>query len=586
MNSLTIQKIKNQAIKKFPEVCFSLEEQNKFSTTHDILFNVELYWMMTNSELLTILNTTEEDAIETDVNKFMSGYGDLFVNTHKENQKQLYVHQTKYVNPSQYNTLQGRPLNPRVIEDAGYFLYQCDQDNFKIVLVTYEGSNADVNIALSLDNYDVTILYVTPYDFKLIEDDKKNRTHDQSFRWSSLNPRVFMKRVIYDAIEAHSSDIHIENHLVPTDSVTGLDYTYYINFRIYTRCERQSHLYLTKTFCDNLVKDLVEVCGGQKTDLDKPNGVVLSWLNPLRNGEVTLRVACSKTQGGYTAVIRVQQLSEAPKTINALGFSEEPTKVLHELASRTEGLVLITGHRGSGKNTTANAIISELYDGTMTIYEYSSPIEFYQPFIQYDYKDSRETLEKCIALSKKQDINIAVLNEIPDAGIAPAVYDLINSSVGVITTLHIKRLWNLPSKLRDYFGENYQELYPHLNGVVQQCMFVPLCPYCKKSVMHNNFTSYINDLLEKHNIKSFYERNPEGCHHCNHTGLDRRVQPLAEWLLFTDEIKTKLLTLEKPYEQSAYLRQCLEVSEHTLEYSIAEGISKGFLTPTDFNKLI
>lgn len=75
---------------------------------------------------------------------------------------------------------------------------------------------------------------------------------------------------------------------------------------------------------------------------------------------------------------------------------------------------------------------------------YDSPIEVLMPFPQVDYKDDPKRLLDCVRLAKKQDIDIAFLNEIPSKDVAFAVKDLVTSSIGVITTLHLNRIWDLP----------------------------------------------------------------------------------------------------------------------------------------------
>ena len=73
-------------------------------------------------------------------------------------------------------------------------------------------------------------------------------------------------------------------------------------------------------------------------------------------------------------------------------------------------------------------------------------------------------------------ISCGFSHEIPDKSIVFGIQDLVNSSIGVITTTHLDRIWNLPYKLKEYFGETYKDMISQINGVVNQKMFIKQCP--------------------------------------------------------------------------------------------------------------
>ncbi|MGL4949767.1 MAG: ATPase, T2SS/T4P/T4SS family, partial [Anaeroplasmataceae bacterium] len=318
-------------------------------------------------------------------------------------------------------------------------------------------------------------------------------------------------------------------------------------------------------------------------DLSSSEGVKTSWLNPLDDGTCDLRVTCSATRGGLTCVTRIQTIATTSKTVETLGLSGHVTEYLKELSLKENGLTLVTGPVRSGKNTTVNAMINDIINSPLKIVEYSSPIETSQPFEQYDYNDDRTRLLNFINLSKKQDINIAVINELPRKEVADAVYDLVNSSIGVMTTFHINRIWDLPYKLKNYFGEDFIDLITKINGVVNQKMFVKQCSHCLEDKFSTKLPKSILSFLETHDIKTYKESR--GCIQCNGTGRANQVQPFAEYLKFNKELKSRLLRCNHCYEMEELIYEHVTSSHTSLDYPIAEAVRSGVLHPLDVIKL-
>lgn len=80
------------------------------------------------------------------------------------------------------------------------------------------------------------------------------------------------------------------------------------------------------------------------------------------------------------------------------------------------------------------------------------------PFTQVDYGGDESTLLNAVRLAKKQDVNVAYINELPNKEVAFSVRDLVNSSVYVLTTMHMDRLWHLPYKLKEYYGDQFKDV--------------------------------------------------------------------------------------------------------------------------------
>lgn len=566
--------------KKFPAVINGLFQQKKIDSLGDLLMATEVYYLMESSDLVAFLN------------EFLEG---------DSNYKFVEMHEFVSEVSCKFDKT---PVNPNVTYGScGFHLVGYDAEQMILSLATNPFTPYKSNVTMAYQLDDVRLFYLLPYEeLEILASRRAPISLETQPRFTSCNivASVWMKRILYDALECHATDIHMENYMIPEiDPRVGTNSfsrRYTVSFRILTDLVEQPRWEVPKQFNDSFMREIVKCTANFEVELDYSGGVKTTWLNVLQDGLVNLRLAFSSISGNgdYTCVIRVQQLNIIPKTIDSLGFNGLVTTALCDIAERSTGLTLLAGPRGSGKNTTLNALVAykrRKHPG-LSFIEYSSPIEFIQPFPQVDYGDSRERLQNYISLSKKQDVNVALLNEIPDAGVAPAVADLINSSISVMTTLHINRLWDLPSKMREYFGEHFAELYTHITGVVLQRMFVPLCPHCREETFLTDspvqgISLFALDLMKKFKIAKFYHA-PKGVNHCKYcggSGLDNRVQPLAEFLIFNEQLRTDLLQCDTVWQMSDVIKSAVRKNKNALEDSIAEAVSTGLLSPSAFDFL-
>jgi len=223
--------------------------------------------------------------------------------------------------------------------------------------------------------------------------------------------------------------------------------------------------------------------------------------------------------------------------------------------------------------------------------DYSSPIEVLMPFNQVDYLADENNLLACVRLAKKQDVNVAFLNEIPSKEVAFAVKDLVNSSIHVITTIHMDRIWHLPYKLNEYYGDSYKDVISQINGVMNQKMFDVMCPNCREAYP----TSSIRDLAKKAFLEERGLQNvwvAKGCEKCistvKHSGHNKTGsviganQPYVEFLRFDDKLKSRLLACDHAWQMEEIIKEVVRENKNTLEDTMFDGIQRGVL---DYNAL-
>lgn len=536
--------------KNFPSIYIDLSNTNKLDNLKDIVYSIELYDLMPRYDLM--------------------GY--------------LIKHNENYRDISEKGRVDSYP-NADKIKANDLIVVKCDNENLELTAVTTEFEGYNPNISVFFSEYTFNVFYVTPLQYDIL-------FYGEDCVFLKYDPIIYFKRVLYDAMSVHCSDIHFDNYmkkienpedLMGTKMANGVFHVYY---RILNSYVEQKKFRLNAEFSNKVIEAVIrEKTLAPEGDLDTTRGVQTSWLNPLNDGSCSLRITCGKTPSGYTCVVRITPLDISEMRPKDLGFDQKIVNFMEMLKDKERGLTLFTGPVRSGKNTSMNALVNRIRDEKqLKFIEFSSPIEVLQPFGQMDYQSKQEILLDFIRLSKKQDIDMAILNELPTKEVAGEVIDLINSSIGVMTTFHIDRIWDFPYKMKDYFGSSYIDLITHINGIINQRMFIKQCPYCRKKTFNEHLRPDVLEFLKKFKIDTYYVA--EGCPKCGGSGRMNSVQPYAEFLYFDDELKRKLLRCDKPYQMEDIARETVKKNKTSLEYFIADAIRDGDLNPNDLIKIL
>lgn len=421
----------------------------------------------------------------------------------------------------------------------------------------------DVDIvSLDLDLYRFTkynVINVTELNYRELR--------DSDFR-PNYDPMILFKRILLEVIQRGGTDLHFNVKHVDMETKYPIQYRQGADLLDLDLFELDS----------GMNKDIITKLVGTKTlanaiDLTTADGITANSSNIFGNNNIELRIAANKVKGGLQCVVRIQEKKTFSFTIESLGFPEHVQSYLHQIAKKRSGITLITGAIRTGKNTTAFALANEMVKYPIKIIDYSSPIEVLMPFTQVDYLADEGNLLSCVRLAKKQDINVAFINEIPSKEVAFAVKDLANSSIHVITTLHLDRIWHLPYKLVEYYGNSYKDVISQINGVVNQKMFDIACPHCKKKIP-------VSELSDKRHVQFLkdagidFVNHSVGCPECKGTGsVQGKSQPYVEYIYFDGKVKSKLLACNQPWEMELVIAEAIK-DQSSLEQAIITGITE------------
>lgn len=465
------------------------------------------------------------------------------------------------------NELENIYNNFKKLEQDYDVVIDCAQFPTSLRLIYMVGSNQD-NISMAnvlLGSYQTQMVAITEQDFNNLTG--KEQTYI---------PIILFNRIVAECISQGGSDIHfltIHNEKKLPE--------YPIRFRVGNDMVEYSEFVMTAILQKDVLVDAVgKKSNANARDIDTPYGIQTSINDVFDDGVIELRLCCNKVQDGYHCVCRIQTKKTVSLKINELGFTKEDEYVLYRTANKRSGLTLITGAIRTGKNTTAYALGNEIVKLPVKIADYSSPIEVYMPFPQVDYMGDVNILRNCMRAAKKQDINVAFLNEIPNKEVAFAVRDLVNSSIHVITTTHIDRLWHVFYKLKELYGDDYRDLISQLNMVANQKMYKRVCQTCKTMYDISFTKKEYQEFAQDYGITQYYQGS--GCIDCGNAP----TLPIMEVVYFTDEIKSNLLECSTIQQMEQYIKKYMFDHHLSMEFKIADMIKHGTLTVSDLDSII
>lgn len=517
-------------------------ESKIYSDNTELITDLEIYKFMSRDEILKHLKFEFPELI--------------FENVKRVNRKEEFL------------TIEGR---------YGILLDHIDSKSVKVIKSVFQTLD-QTNLELDLKQFkEIEIVNITDVNFRELSEYGYRPKYD---------PMILFKRILIEVIKLNGTDLHFG--VIHRNMRAEYPIQYRVNGDLYDL----DLFTLDKELNHSIISTLVETkTSANSLDLSLPDGITANSSDILDNGNVELRIAANKVKDGLQCVIRIQEKKTFSYTIDSLGFSKEAQDFLMWLSKKRSGITLITGAIRTGKNTTAFALANEMIKYPIKMIDYSSPIEVLMPFNQVDYLADENNLLACVRLAKKQDVNVAFLNEIPSKEVAFAVKDLVNSSIHVITTIHMDRIWHLPYKLNEYYGDSYKDVISQINGVMNQKMFDVMCPNCREVYP----TSSIRDLAKKAFLEERGLQNvwvAKGCEKCistvKHSGHNKTGsviganQPYVEFLRFDDKLKSRLLACDHAWQMEEIIKEVVRENKNTLEDTMFDGIQRGVL---DYNAL-
>ena len=186
---------------------------------------------------------------------------------------------------------------------------------------------------------------------------------------------------------------------------------------------------------------------------------------------IELRVSMMPTTHGPRVAVRLPADLQSPTSIDELSLPDRVTGALKQFAATDSGMLMIVGPAGSGKTTTAYALLRTIAEQSpgLSIVSLEDPVERDLPGVtQIEITPFGErTYERCLRSILRQDPQVLMLGEIRDAATASLAVQAALSGHRLICTLHASNAGGAIARLIEMGIEPYQ-ITSTLVGVVAQ----------------------------------------------------------------------------------------------------------------------
>ncbi len=356
-------------------------------------------------------------------------------------------------------------------------------------------------------------------DFALIEKITQDISNLEEIAGQSPVVKL-VNHLLYNAVRENASDIHIE----PDDK--SLRVRYRVDGRMYEKMRppHQMHAAIVSR-----IKIMAELDIAQRR-LPQDGGIHVM----VEGRPIDLRVSVMPGNFGEKVVIRIIDSHKVLFNFESLGFTYDNLKLFREVIQSPNGIVLVTGPTGSGKNTTLYAALAELNSDEVNICTVEDPVECNMAGINQFQVNEKAGFEFSTALRSllRQDPDIIMVGEIRDQETANIAVQAALTGHLVLSTLHTNDAPGAVTCLLDLEVQPFL-VSASLIAVLAQRLVRKICPNCKTKY---DASPSIRRIVEKSNseIEEFYRG--VGCKKCRNTGYAGRIA-IHELFVPNDDVK-------------------------------------------------
>jgi type II secretory ATPase GspE/PulE/Tfp pilus assembly ATPase PilB-like protein len=323
-------------------------------------------------------------------------------------------------------------------------------------------------------------------------------------------------RVFAQAVSAKCSDIHFSGKLV------NGKFHVFINIRTqsgFTRYAFDNQLGNPAHFETKLLQLSNNTIGGTQSEIisarfsmDFPNWWAKEFnLCPHHNEayKIDIRVQFQKTYGGFSIVCRILDQQRTP-FISEMGLSRVLLSEIRRVLNEPSGLILVSGPTGSGKTTLLNAMLSELNDGSRSIFTIENPVEFRLrgdgPITQVQ-THGQVTFAAGLRSALRSDPDVILIGEIRDSETMEVALQAAQTGHLVLATIHASSATQTIGRMLDLTGDKIRDAYrvaDSLKMVIAQRLITQYAKEPKERALSAAELEWLN-LNGLHQIDPFVE---------------------------------------------------------------------------------
>lgn len=365
---------------------------------------------------------------------------------------------------------------------------------------------------------------------------RKNNTVSQTATLSPANSDDFVAKLIQEARELGSSDIHVEIYDEKARVRIRIDGLLVERYKL----DKNEYPALINKIKIKANLDIAEKRLPQDGRIQTEYG----------GKKLDIRVSVLPTLHGEKIVLRLLSNDATNIDLQQLGFTSFELENYLTGIRKPHGIVLISGPTGSGKTTTLYGTLKILNEEKRNVLTVEDPIEYTLEGINQVQLKENIGLTFSVALRTflRQDPDVIMLGEIRDAETAQMAIRAALTGHLVLSTIHTNSAWGTISRLAD-MGVPPFLLANTLNTSVAQRLVRKLCNDCK---VQEPFDENLYPRKFKAEKKITMHHVAVGCPNCHYTGYKGR-KALYEVIPLDNELADAIKT--GTYDVNALLKE-------------------------------
>jgi type II secretory ATPase GspE/PulE/Tfp pilus assembly ATPase PilB-like protein len=260
---------------------------------------------------------------------------------------------------------------------------------------------------------------------------------------------------------------------------------------------------------------------------------------------IDCRVSIIPGYYGENTLVRLLDPRNAPKSVDALGFSKRITDELCRLLQRPTGIIVITGPTGAGKSTTLFGALMTAYRPGIKVLTVENPIEYvHDKFTQCEVNERiGNSFAGFLRAFLRHDPEVIMLGEIRDQESAELAFRAAQTGHLVMSTLHTNDAVSAITRLLD-LGLDTNVVTSALSCVLAQRLVRKNCERCRKE--HAPPESLLHEFFDESPPDIRWYKGP-GCAHCNFTGYKGRLAVAELWIPSNNDVL--LINKRAPFDE-------------------------------------
>jgi len=398
------------------------------------------------------------------------------------------------------------PFRPQVIEDlrlvTGHSVrrYYAEPAQMENSILKFYGSN----VARMLDN--LVPIEQRPKAEMENGDYSPARLHELAREPSLVN---LVNLIIFEAIEARASDIHIE----PFEHQVKIKYR--VDGMLLEKAPSSKRLQAAIISRIKIMADM------NIAERFVPQDGHIEFT--AKNGRVDIRVSTVPTVFGESVELRLLDRTASLIGLEELGMNAQSLEGFNQCLRKTHGIVLVTGPTGCGKTTTLYAALNKIYSPAVKMITIEDPVEYQLEGINQMPVNPKRGLTFATGLRHilRQDPDIIMVGEIRDRETANIAIRAALTGHLVFSTLHTNDAPGAITRLIDMGVEPFL-LASSLEAVMAQRLVRKICTNCKRPYKPDEtLLKSLNGSVDIKPYTQFY--HGVGCNECMQTGMKGRT---------------------------------------------------------------